>query len=148
MINKILKLIFIVMGGVMNLNAANGNIKAIIFDCDGTLVDNEHAHLISWQFALEKHGGELPADEYPVYVGKSAEVKVKILAEKLGKDCAEEILRDKRAYYHKLQSAGLPPIQPTIDFLHLLVKEKERLGLKLGLASAAKKNDILIIPKP
>jgi len=119
------------------------NLKAVIFDCDGTLVDSEHAHLISWQHALAKHGGDLPPDEYPAYVGKPAEVNVHILTQKLGKDCAEEILKDKKAHYRQLQKAGHPPIHPTIDFLHRLATKKLALELKIGLASAASKEEIL-----
>jgi beta-phosphoglucomutase-like phosphatase (HAD superfamily) len=93
---------------------------------------------------MHNQGSDLPSDEYPTYVGQPAEVNVKILAQKIGRDCAETILSDKRAHYRKLQSAGHPPIQPTIDFLRLLASKKEELGLQLGLASAAKQEETLI----
>lgn len=33
------------------------NVKALIFDCDGTLVDSGRAHLAAWQKAIEEMGG-------------------------------------------------------------------------------------------
>lgn len=131
----------------MKIDAAKGDsrgVKAIIFDCDGTLVDSEYAHLISWQYALKKQGGDLPPEEYYTYVGKTAVANANTLAEKVGRDCAEEILEDKRAHYRILQNKGHPPIEHIIDFLHRLAREKDSLGLKIGLASAAKKEEILI----
>jgi beta-phosphoglucomutase-like phosphatase (HAD superfamily) len=38
---------------------------------------------------------------------------------------------------------GLPPIAPTVKFLKTLLQEKESLGLKIGVCSAAKKEEIL-----
>lgn len=120
------------------------NIKAVIFDCDGTLVDSEHAHFISWQYALQYHGGALSLEEYYGYIGKSASVIAEILAKKVGKDCAEEILSGKRSHYFALIKEGHLPIQHTMDFLHHLAREKDKLGLKLGLASAASRGEILL----
>ncbi len=34
------------------------NIKALIFDCDGTLVDSGRAHLSAWRKAIEEMGGQ------------------------------------------------------------------------------------------
>ncbi|HEX2578911.1 MAG TPA: HAD family phosphatase [Rhabdochlamydiaceae bacterium] len=120
------------------------SIKAVIFDCDGTLVDSEHAHCSSWQSALQKFGGELSLEEYYGYIGKPAAAIAEILAKKIGTDCAQEILKGKRVHYSALIRKGHPPIQHTIDFLHRLAKEKDRLGLKLGLASAGSKEVILM----
>jgi beta-phosphoglucomutase-like phosphatase (HAD superfamily) len=120
-----------------------GKIGAVIFDCDGTLVDSEHAHFSSWRYAVQKQGGDLSPSEYIAYVGHPEE-PVRALANKIGTDCGEEILRDKTAHYRQLHTAGHPPIQATLDFLRLLANEKKRLGLKLGLASAAARQEILM----
>ena len=129
--------------GMMNINAAE-KIKAIIFDCDGTLVDSEPTHHLAYQHVLKKWGAQLPEDEYRHYAGIPAEETVKILAEKKGIDSADEILKDKKAKYYELRKAGHPPIRSTIDFLRRVAAEKDRLGLKIGLASAADKEEILI----
>lgn len=38
------------------------NIQALIFDCDGTLVDNMLLHLLSWQQAFELYGESFTAE--------------------------------------------------------------------------------------
>lgn len=119
------------------------NFKAIIFDCDGTLVDSEYAHYLGWQYAMQRQGSDLALDEYYFFIGKSMETNAKLLAQKVGRDCATELLKDKRAYYQILQDAGLPPIEATTHFVHRLANEKLNLGLKLGVASAAKKEEII-----
>lgn len=119
-------------------------IKAVIFDCDGTLVDSEHSHYLSWQHALQKFGGNLILEEYHHYVGKSAVVIAQLLADNLRKDCAEELLKEKRAYYFSLCTSGLPPIEHTVQFLRMLLSQKEALDLKIGVCSAAKKEEVLV----
>jgi beta-phosphoglucomutase len=145
--SKLWTFLLILVGGIVHLpadEALQGDIRAVIFDCDGTLVDSEHAHFTSWQYALQYHGGELSLEEYYGYIGKPVSVIAEILAKKVGKDCAAEILSGKRTHYYSLIKEGHPPIQHTMDFLHHLAKEKDRLGLKLGLASAAPKRNILL----
>ncbi len=119
------------------------NFKAIIFDCDGTLVDSEHAHYLGWQNVLQKHGSDLTLDEYYPIIGTSTEVTAELMVKRLGKGLAADILNDKQTFYHAMQNTGLPPIESTVRFLQQIVKEKTRLGLKLGVASASKKAEIM-----
>jgi beta-phosphoglucomutase len=156
--NRFFGLIFAVIGGTMNLwgpQNPKGNdplreglpsqpIKAVIFDCDGTLIDSEYAHYLAWQYAVQNQGGDLALEEYYFYAGQSLETIASSLSKKTGCNCTEKIIEDKRKHYHQLQKLGLPSIQPTIDFVYRLVKDKERLGLKFAVASAARKDEILI----
>lgn len=118
-------------------------VKAIIFDCDGTLVDSEEAHLSAWRRTLQNRGHDLTWEQSLLFTGKSAPVIAKLIAETTGCGCADEILAEKSAYYRELHEQGLPPIEATVDFLKRLAKEKERLGFKLGVASAAIKSELL-----
>ena len=118
-------------------------IKAIIFDCDGTLVDSEGAHLLAWQQTLHNRGHVLTPEQCSLCAGKPGPEIAKLISENIGYLCADELLAEKNACYHKLQEQGLPSIEETIYFLKRLADEKERLGLKLGVASAAIKSAIL-----
>ncbi|MBS0629276.1 MAG: HAD family phosphatase [Verrucomicrobia bacterium] len=119
------------------------NHKAIIFDCDGTLVDSEYAHYLSWQYALQNQGSDLSEEEYAFYVGKGVEANARLMAEKIGSKAVQTILHDKMVRYFQIKHTGLPPISSTIEFIHRLALEKKSLGLKFGLASAAPKEEIL-----
>ncbi len=44
-------------------------IKAVIFDCDGTLVDSEDVQFLSWQYAFENQGYDLDKQTYIQFVG-------------------------------------------------------------------------------
>jgi len=122
------------------------NVKAIIFDCDGTLVDNSNGYYLVWQYALRCQGYELASDEFWYFmnenglVGKpkpgSDELIVKFCCKLLGRDCASELLNDKNKFSAELH---FPPVEATVNFLKQLVQEKEKFGFKLGLASGADK---------
>ena len=132
------------------------HIEAIIFDCDGTLIDNGIGYFLDWQHALRCQGHELNADEFWDFMNKNGLVGapgadaiiVKYCSDLVGRECADEILKDKKAFSAKLhETYEFPAIEPTVNFLHALGKEKENLGLKLGLASANTKENILRVLK-
>lgn len=110
-------------------------IKAIIFDCDGTLIDNGIGYFLDWQYALRCQGYELNADEFWDFMNKnrlvglpgSDEKIVKYCCELLGRECAEEILNDKKAFSEQLhQTYEFPAIESTVSFLHALGKDSHR----------------------
>lgn len=132
------------------------SIKAIIFDCDGTLVDNGIAYFLDWQHAFKCQGYDLHEEEFWDFMRRAGLVGtpgvdgviVKYLCELLGCEYTNEILTDKKAFSKKLhQTYEFPAIGPTIDFLHALGKEKEALDLKIGLASANSKENIFRVLK-
>lgn len=132
------------------------HIKAVIFDCDGTLIDNGIGYFLDWQHALQCQGHELNADEFWDFMNKNRlvgapgadEIIVRYCCELVGRECANEILKDKKAFSANLhQTYEFPAIEPTVNFLHALGKSKENLGLQLGLASANTKENILRVLK-
>jgi len=134
----------------------HANIKAIIFDCDGTLIDNGIGYFLDWQHALQCQGYELNADAFWDFMNKNRlvgapgadEVIVQYCCELLGRKCADEILKDKKTFSTALhQTYEFPAIEPTVNFLRALGKEKANLGLKIGLASANTKENIIRVLK-
>jgi len=120
-----------------------GPVKAVIFDCDGTLVNSEHTYFLAFQKVFRKRGWELTLEEYNACIGNPCGVDHEFISQRIEGGNVEEILCEAIRYYRDLQVMGIAPIEPTVDFLHALAREKERLDLKLGLASAAGKYDIL-----
>lgn len=134
----------------------NSPIKAIIFDCDGTLIDNGMGYFLDWQYALQCQGYELDEDMFWDFMNQNKIVGrpgmdktiAKFCCELVGLDCPDKVLQDKKAFSAKLhQTYEFPAIEPTVEFLHTLGKEKENLGLKIGLASGNKRVNILRVLK-
>lgn len=153
------KLLFIVWIGVFSVGHAtmpDNCIKAVIFDCDGTLINNGIGYFLDWQHAMKCQGYELNADEFWDFMNKNRLVGapgadaaiVKYCCGLLGRDCSDEILKEKTVFSEKLhQTYEFPAIEPTVNFLRALGEEKENLGLKIGLASANTREPILRVLK-
>ena len=117
-------------------------IDAIIFDCDGILVDSEYIKLLAWQTALKSQGIELSSEEYMPLVGHSSKVILQKIQALKKKEIPPDVIEVRRAVYRALQSAMIAPIKEMVAFVKKLTQMKEKL--KLGVASSAPKNEILI----
>lgn len=119
-------------------------IEAVIFDCDGVLVDTEHLKFLAWQQALNSVNVELSLDEYMMVAGHSSETIRQLLEEMKRLDISEDVIPLKRLKYQELQIQGVPPIEGAIAFVRYLSQNKDTLHIKLGLASSASRNEILM----
>jgi HAD superfamily hydrolase (TIGR01509 family) len=108
----------------------------IIFDCDGTLIDSEQTYFLSWQEALKVRGASMTLDEYTTYAGHSGAHISKKLHDKLNIDSADAILEDARKAF-QIHSHLIPPIERTLKIVRQLAAQKQELGIKMGVASAA-----------
>lgn len=116
----------------------------IIFDCDGTLIDSELIHLASWDHALKKRGRSLNADEYIFLAGKAGKHISEELYKEGDTDSAEALFADKRKAYAEKQKQGIPLREHVVTFAKEIAANKKTLGIKLGLASAATRQEIMI----
>lgn len=117
-------------------------IKAVIFDCDGTLVDSEFMHYSAWRQTLLNQNYDLTLEEYGFCIGRPDALCAQFFAEKIH-HCAHKLLKEKNQHFHKMHLLGFPAIQPTVDFVRHLSQRKHELNIKLGVASAANKDEIL-----
>lgn len=123
-------------------------LKAVLFDCDGTLVDSEYAHYLGWKRALVDYGSDLTLEQYYPYVGQTAEANAVSFAKMAKEECdGEAILNKKRVYYRELYKPGVAEITHTVEFLRALGAQKQALGIKIGVCSAARKDEILYYVK-
>lgn len=78
------------------------NIKGLIFDLDGTLVDSMPAHFLSWKAAFRKHGCEFDEAFFYANAGVSLAGVVGLYnaQHKLNLD-AETVVKDKNAAHLK-----------------------------------------------
>ncbi len=122
----------------------SNHIQAIIFDCDGVLVDTEYLKFLGWQKALASFDIELSIEEYKVVAGHSSKKIIEMLQEIKQIAIPEETMVLRRAEYRKIQELGVPPIKEMVEFALWVAQNKSHWGIKLGVASSASRNEIVI----
>ena len=119
-------------------------VKAVIFDCDGVLVDTEYLKFLAWQQALASVTIKLSIEEYRQVAGHSSKKILEMLEKMKNLDIPEEVIHLRRVKYQELQAQGVPPIEEIIEFARHLSQNKDILGIKLAIASSASRNEILL----
>lgn len=118
-------------------------IDAVIFDCDGVLVDTEHLKFLAWQEALATQNIAFTLEEYQPLIGNRSKDILHKLSSLKGVEISEEVIEIKNKKYHALQKQGVPPIKEMVAFAKELAREKQGLRIKLGVASSAPAKEIL-----
>lgn len=145
--NLKLFLVFLLIG-VCSLSATistpyGNQIEAVIFDCDGVLVDTEYLKFLAWQEALAGENIAFTIEEYMPLVGHSSKNILLMLKKLKNIEIPEKVIAIKDARYRTLQKQGVPPIKEMIAFAKYFAEEKTNLRIKLGLASSAPTEEIL-----
>jgi len=117
------------------------NVRALIFDLDGTLIDSKRDLVASVNAMLGKVGrGELPEDVIASYVGSGASVLVK---RALGTEASEDEVKKALAIFlehyeeHKLDTTraypGVPETLPKLGhyFLAVLTNKPSRASVRI-----------------
>lgn len=100
---------------------------AVAFDLDGTLIDNNQFHFITWQEFYRKRNRELTLDEYKAcFNGRTMTDCVKYVFQQPDMP-AEEIERytnEKESLYREIYAAHIKPISGLLALLELLDQEQ------------------------
>lgn len=104
----------------MNYTASNGstghdvagtlNIKGIIFDMDGTLLQSTEADYRAWEKVFNKYDQELPFMKYAPMLGKKSVDVVKYEIGFTNEQDVQRILKEKFDFFVKFIAKN--PIQP------------------------------------
>lgn len=110
-------------------------IKALIFDFDGLILDTETPDYEAWCSIYREHGFELPREKWGSIIGTSmaffdAAEHLSVLTERRLDTAA---LRDR----HRSESHAVTFRQPLMPGVLEILREAKRLGLRLAIASSS-----------
>ncbi|MBO9573425.1 MAG: HAD family phosphatase [Chitinophagaceae bacterium] len=105
--------------------------EAVIFDLDGTILDNNAFHLKSWKEYLKRIGREMTDEEYNKNInGRTNRDVVKYL---YGNDLSEDDIwkytNEKEALYREMYQPYIKPVEGLIPLLELLNQHNIPMGI-------------------
>lgn len=109
-------------------------IRALLFDFDGLIVDTETPSLASWQEVYREHGRELPLERWATIIGTTASGfdPLDYLEELHGS--IDRVAVKTRRHEHELRLLEIEGLRPGIlEYL----EEAGRLGLKTSIVSSS-----------
>jgi len=121
------------------MNKPGNEVKAVIFDIDGTLLDSNDAHAESFVEAFKKFGKIVPFVELKWLIGMGAD---KILEKYLTKPEIEKFGADLTEYRKKIFLRDYLPELKTFPKMRPLLEKIERDGKKIALASSASREEL------
>jgi len=115
-------------------------IKAIFFDFNGVIINDERLQMTAYQQVLQGHGIELTEAQYFAALGMDDRTFVRTALERAGKltvETTEAVLRAKSHVHRKMIEEELPLFPGVVTFLKASARH-----FSLGLVSMADKNEI------
>jgi HAD superfamily hydrolase (TIGR01549 family) len=115
-------------------------LKAVIFDIDGTLTDSVDVHALAWQETLRHFGHEVAYERVRSQIGKGGDQLLKALVSRAELEAEEAAIDKFRGELFKKQYQHL--IRPLAMVPELFQRIKEESGAKVVLASSAKQEEV------
>jgi beta-phosphoglucomutase len=115
-------------------------IKAIFFDFNGVIINDERLQMTAYQQVLQGHGIELTEAQYFAALGMDDRTFVRTALERAGKltvENTESVLQAKSIVHRQMMEGELPLFPGVVTFL----KDTAR-HFSLGLVSMADQNEI------
>jgi len=117
--------------------------RAIIFDCDGTLVSNEEVIVLAWQESFKKYNINLTYEELAPCIGDNFYMVKEHFSKKYNIPIPNSIIDKMHELFSLLSPDHVKPIASSIALVKHLSENKEKYNIFVALASGAKKSEIL-----
>jgi beta-phosphoglucomutase len=106
-------------------------ILAVIFDLDGTLIDNNSYHRQTWEKYLEKIDKKISEEEFNAHMnGRTNEDAIKyIFGKEISNEDAMKHTLEKEALYRKIYKPFIKPVPGLIAFLEILKSKNIPLAI-------------------
>ena len=106
------------------------NLKGVIFDMDGVVVDNHKFHFKAWMAFSEKYKFELNAEIYrDKYNGKTNSDLFRMIFGEISAETIKKYSEEKESMYQELYGPHMRAHTGLIEFLDFLKKEKIKIAL-------------------
>lgn len=114
-------------------------LRAVIFDVDGTLVDSNDAHAQAWVDALHEQGYDVPFEQVRPLIGMGGDKLLpKVTGVEKDSDTGKKIDELRQKIFNKKY---LPTLQPFPE-VRELVQRIQQDGFEIGIASSAKAEEL------
>lgn len=142
---NLIKLVFLVSVFCQNSLGSDEYRNAVIFDCDGVLVNTEELKFKAWKKALRKYNIYLTLDEYIPLIGNSSNrILSKIIENKnLDHKVYKNIILEKNKIYITFQSKGVSIFPEAVSTLKKLINNRKKFKTKIAIVSSAPRKEIL-----
>jgi HAD superfamily hydrolase (TIGR01509 family) len=112
--------------------------QALIFDCDGTIVDTMPVHYKAWCKALAPYNLHFPEDRFYALAGATAPAITALLAREQGIQCDPDAVAHEKENVYQASLRDLEPIHSVVA-----IAKRECGRRKLAVASGGRKMNVL-----
>ena len=105
----------------MRLALPEGEFKAYLFDCDGTIADSMPLHYVAWKTVFDEWGASFPEDVFYAWGGMpTAEIIARLNQEQGLAMPVEEVAAEKEALYFEIlpQLQAVPEVLTEVEAMH------------------------------